>query len=584
MANLPSHSTPQFSSLPRDVLAALSTLLVSMVWVPVASLAVLLLTGVTPFWNPALLCSTIFFFALAGLLFYHFPNRQKLWLILGLLAFTLTAAVICLCFYDAGYDGRWYHADAILALLNGFNPIHTSISGVETVYANHYPKATWYFAAFLIHFTHAYQLGKIYNLLLMLASGLYAFDFFLRHRLYWRDAMLLAAATALTPVAATQIVSYYVDGFFVALLTITILAGVNLLIKPERCDRLLLALTISLLVATKFTGLVYAAVLIVLLLAARTLISRHLPAAQFWRVLSIDLATATSALGFGLLVLGYTPYITNLRQGLSLMYPVIGKDKIDFMSITTPPALLGHGYNAIEKFLISFFAPTQLSSGATIPFKIPFSVHWHEIVCFGDPGVNVAGWGVFFSGLVLSTLALFLVRRAWRRNAPFLLVLLLIAASGFINPESWKARYSPQIGLLPVFFLAAVLCSKAKAQRWNGRLLTQMLCLTLIVNSLLCAGPALAASCFKSKRLNQQFSLAINKNGPGEYWIYRAAEVNVAKLHYEQFSGLRGVVLCGEITPRNQIPPGVGSPVWMNMRNETEATLVKGSCSQPPPY
>jgi hypothetical protein len=75
-----------------------------------------------------------------------------------------------------------YHADAILGLLHGVNPIYGQFSGAEPMWSNHYPKATWYFA------------GKIYNFLLIFAAMAFAVGFFRREGLGARSPWCLASS------------------------------------------------------------------------------------------------------------------------------------------------------------------------------------------------------------------------------------------------------------------------------------------------------------------------------------------------------------------------------------------------------
>jgi hypothetical protein len=74
---------------------------------------------------------------------------------------------------------------------------------------------------------------------------------------------------------------------------------------------------------------------------------------------------------------------------------------------------------------------------------------------FGYPDVRVAGWGPLFGGVVLLTVVgwcMFLLTfrtRKWESGWMWL-ISLAIMVSVFLNTESWWARFSPQLWLVPV--------------------------------------------------------------------------------------------------------------------------------------
>ncbi len=154
-------------------------------------------------------------------------------------------------FYDVAYDSRWYHTDEIMGLVHGVNPIYRQFSAPIPIFSNHYPKATEYFAALVIQTFHNFQVAKIYNLLLVFAVAAYSAEFFRRAGSIGPFSTLLISATALNPVSASQLATFYVDGAFGSSLTLVVMAIVNLSFRPERFDRVLLILATSLAVAIK---------------------------------------------------------------------------------------------------------------------------------------------------------------------------------------------------------------------------------------------------------------------------------------------------------------------------------------------
>jgi hypothetical protein len=154
----------------------------------------LLLTHLRSWERPAELLSLALLGCTEAHLFGKFPRREAIQMIAVLIVLTLAAAAISIWFYDSSDDGRNYHADAILGLLHGVNPIYGQFSGAEPMWSNHYPKATWYFAAVVIHLFDNYQLGKIYNFLLIFAAMAFAVGFFRREGLGARSPWCLASS------------------------------------------------------------------------------------------------------------------------------------------------------------------------------------------------------------------------------------------------------------------------------------------------------------------------------------------------------------------------------------------------------
>jgi hypothetical protein len=165
----------------------------------------------------------------------------------------------------------------------------------------------------------------------------------------------------------------------------------------------------------------------------------------------------------------------------------------------------------------------------------------------------------------------------------------MAAATSYLNPESWWARYVPQLALLPVFLLIPVIL---KGRGWT-RKLAQILGVILLFNTVVSAASAVGASVAKSLKLEHAFAEIARQGGVGEYWAYRnparPGESWVysnpeSKVHYEQFSGHQGIVICAEINAPGAALPQGGFPVGLNMRGATEVTLYPGKCSAGAPF
>jgi hypothetical protein len=581
----------------------LAVFLIATVWLPAVIISLSLLAKMQGDW---VLAETLVIGSLILLwrwLFHTITYREK-WAIFCLLFSTIViGSCFSLFFYDASTDGRWYHADAILGLLHDINPIYAQFPADQPVWSNHYPKATWYFAALLIHASGCYQIGKVYNFLLMFACAFYGADFFRRLGVSRWHSGFLTFALAANPVAVAQMATYYVDGALGSLLALLILASVNIVFKPGALDWIVFILSASLAIGIKFTAIPYLGTIICVLVAIQMLPQKVVTCAISRTPVRIAMY-ALIASCLGILVLGFNPYITNIEQGLNPLYPVLGLNRIDIITPNSPESFLNPSYSRGQKFLISFLGKTLAHSpcdtilvnghraanlGCHEQLKIPFTVSKEELISLGTPEIHIGAWGVFFSGVTLGTLALFLFSRGWRRNAPIMLAVSLVAISGFINPECWWARYVPQISLIPVFLLIPVLQNRKVLVRGGAHIL----CGFLVVNSFLSAAAAAGASFIKSQKLEKSFAMIARNGGAGEYWAYRnpdkpeeswAYRNPDSKVHFEQFSGHQGIRICGEIDAPGPTLPAGGFPVGLNMRGATEVTLYRGNCSAGPPF
>ena len=584
------------------MLSGLALFFLGMVWIPATLIAVSLLTCIPCHWAAAGIGSMTLLALLSRNLFGRLSRQETLLLIAVVLGAIGVCGALSMYFYDGSADGRWYHADAILGLLHGANPIYGVIPATQPVWANHYPKGAWYFSALIIHSFHSYQLGKVYNFLLVLSSGLYAADFFRKSGLTRHSSALFAVAAALTPVTAAQLLTYYVDGALASLLTLAVMATVNLLFRQSRLDRLVFVAASSLAMAIKFTAVPYVAAIVCMSLLLQALPREFRCSLGCRQALKGTIGNAGIACLLGVLVIGFNPYVTNILQGQHPMYPVLGPNKIDIIAVTAPPSFLGSRYNAAEKFTISFFArslafsPCKASAdgenaaipGCHEPMKIPFTATKQEFISQGVPELHIAGWGLFFSGVTLCALALFVFGRHWKSNAPLVFALALIVVTTAMNPVSWWARYVPQFALVPVFLLVAVLRDRQRV----STIIARALCGFLVLDGILAAGAGAGVSFIKSRKLDQALAVVREAAGPGEYWAYRnpprpgrpwAFSNPDSLVHYEQFSGHQGIVICAELDPPEAVLPKGGFPVGLNLRGATEVTLYKGSCSQGPP-
>jgi hypothetical protein len=548
----------------QDVLSFLTLSYLAIVLVPAIVTALLLLLRVATPWAAAQLCLMATLSGLYWLFLHGLSNPQK-WVVLGVFtASVLLAMVVPSFLYNVGWDGVTYHSEAILNLLHGVNPIYKEFEGNYPIWTNYYPKTEWYFAAAMDGTFGRLEMGKAYNIFLIYACGIYSWRFFRVLRLDRSASLLLAATAALNPIAASQVVSFYVDGAMASLLTMLVMSSVSLFRRPNRFDRTIFVAVSAAAVTTKYTGAAYVCVTIALVLMAQALIPLHDNwRARFGAIRSM-LAT-TAILGMAVLLLGFSPYVTNVLKGRSPLYPVAGADKVVVVSAgdSGPSEFFRPNRNRFQNFAASFLAASSEAHGVESPrSKIPFTVHLAEIRASTNPDLRMAGWGVLFSGVFFASLGLYLYARGWRLFPEISFAILLALATSFSNPYGWWARYVPQIALVPILLLVPCFLSRPIVIKH----LAKVIVVLILFNSLLLAVSATESASRGTWRANRSLENIYEQCGAGDYWF----DGNTIPVRYDMLPVYRGVSIHFRRANPTELASGVSLPInLLKGRNDT---------------
>ncbi len=360
--------------------------------------------------------------------------------VLIVLAATAAALGISNAVLDLSWDGLGYHQPAIDDLRHGLNPVYERFT---RIYNEHYPKATWYFGATVYHALHDIQFAKVYQFVLLFAALCYGQHVFRRQSLPVR---LLAALACLNPVALCQLFTFYVDGALASLSAICVFyawrqftAGADDADGPGSAEHALLLMALISLTNLKFTGLVYS--LIVLGFLWLWLWRRR----SFRAARRFALALAVPAL-CGMLVVGYSPYVTNLLQGKHIFHPLAGPEKEDILSYHSPKGFTN--MDRFRKLALGLAARSgHYNFKRAVELKPPFFVTAEEWAAYESPDLRIGGFGPLFSGILLVAL---LVAIRYPAGLSWWTIALLLGLT-LVNPESWWARYVPFFWLLPFF-------------------------------------------------------------------------------------------------------------------------------------
>jgi hypothetical protein len=420
-------------------------------------------------------------------------------LLLGAAAILLTLFVaprVTGWFYDLSWDGRAYHQEAVLRLAEGWNPVRApSGSGMGAdLSVEHYPKGAWTSAAAILVRTGRIERAKCFGLLLMLGSACLSLHALLEWRVPTRVAWALALLAALNPVAVCQGLTFCVDGQMASLLTILIALASLAVRRSHSWVEVGIALAVMGAAGLKFTGGPYAAVL----LSGAWLVSswfRRRPGPRILFVLLVGVALGT-------LVVGFNPYVTNLRDHSHPFYPLRGPGAVDVVTDAMPSNL--RPMNRLGRLATSLISE---SDNEPSPFvttrKRPFTIKRSELAAFDIADARIAGFGPLFSGILLLAL-LALGESAWRApRAAFgtVLAVAVVLASAAINEHAWWARYAPQLWLVPLLVAVGATRLARRPRTW----LAGPLVVAIALDASLVAGRQLLSQIEGTRSVRREF-------------------------------------------------------------------------------
>jgi hypothetical protein len=359
-------------------------------------------------------------------------------------------------FYDISFDGQMYHLEPALQMKAGWNPFRKELPANfnQAIWLNHYGKGVEGPQATIYALTNLIETTKATNFILVIGSFCLCLSLLLRINCFsFRKNILFSILLAFNPVSFYQLLSTYVDGQLSSFLLCFIIVACFLYMDINRYYLLLLAGILIIMVNIKFTAIVFAAVFTIGLLVI-FLLSRG------WAVFRKLLIVTSLSTAFAFGVVGYFPYITNTLHYHDPLYPGIKAVTKDF-SKQMPESFVHR--NRFGKLFISFFAHTDnlhvyLDKNPPLPLKIPFTVNKTDLYNAAKPFVVlIAGFGPFFSGIFISSLILFCLflwrHRQWPNRMAVFGLIITILFSVVLIPESWFARYIPQLWFIPVILL-----------------------------------------------------------------------------------------------------------------------------------
>ena len=446
-------------------------------------------------------------------MYLHKEKKRSTKIFSIILALFILAIAIAICShtYDLTWDGNTYHKLGVGCLKDGWNPIYQNVDeyiesdvkdvgiqddGLNSIWIEHYPKASWIFAANIYLLTNNIEASKILLLLMMYIC----FSIMLNY-LYKKTnivySFLIPLLTVVNPITIVQMFNFYVDGLmgvclYIILFSLIVLSDKELEKEDKNrvCKKeywVTLAISLMLCINLKFTGLVYSAIFCIMFFVLW--MYRAYKKSSIKQYLRKYITYYATVVFISMVVVGFSPYIKNTINQGNPLYPLMGKNKVDIMTHNEPKSFIVR--NSIDKFLTSLFGVSENiqsnSSDKDPQVKIPFVIHDKEMQAYNKPDLRISGFGVWFSGIFVISLGCigYYAYKFYKcKNVEMLYVIVAYTAISailvIITEGSWWARYVPYIYLFPIIALGllCIIDHKGKAKA-----LGTLLFILLIVNS-----------------------------------------------------------------------------------------------------
>lgn len=505
----------------------------------------------------------------------------------GLMLLTiLISVVISQHFRETTSDGQTYHGLALIEFRDGYNPYHSSV-GQAYVATERYPAASWIFGTTLFQLTGRIDSSRAYQFLLLIAATAIVFPVYVQlipdQRAKMMTVSLLTAITVLNPVVTNQLLSFFVDGPLMLVLTILIFQ--TLALRQSADPPILLAFSAAVVLAInlKLSGIAYVGVIIggmwLWFLVADEIIPAlaglqgefaHRVTALF-RAISKPFKTWTMVfLLAGIFAVFFVGYSSYIRNTLNYGSP-FGGFRLDRSNVYSVSTSENTGDNAeesseyLERFkrqfsnwFLSVFSASQTSASPPPRLKWPFTMTVAEIHEFRTPGHRIGGFGPLFSGVVVTAAGVLLaniiagLRKPARSDRHVFVLMGIVLFSAAITSAPYYARYTPQQWLIPV--LVALLAFIANRSRVL-KVLSYLLIAVMLANISIVGGSYFVHQMAETRIMNEELqALAQYQSGGGPPIDVYIKNRHIVQVYLDEY-GInytviydRGLLTCAEPT------------------------------------
>lgn len=392
-------------------------------------------------------------------------------------------------YIDLSWDGNTYHKDAVGLMKNGWNPIYDDYIGfykklnnrdmefigekIETTHGfwqTYYAKATWHIGATFYIITDDIETGKSYNMIIIYTTFVLALSMLYNIRKKIIPSVIIAALLAFNPISVPQMFTYYNDGLLCNLLLLVIFYMTLFTKESESISRkeiyFMLCSILLFLINIKFTGFGYAGVFCFFYYLVYAL--KKYKNKEIKELIKPTIIFAATVI-VSVCIVGFSPYITNLMDKKPIFYPLMGEDKVDIVSYNQPVQFADK--STVFKFAKSLLSETSninKASGLKPETKMPFTLEQYELDILYHPDLRIAGFGPLFSGIIIISaiiITIFSLKMLLQKEKNLIYVIIPIFTTCililFIS-ESWWARYTPYLYIIPIIALVLTMLSNLK--------------------------------------------------------------------------------------------------------------------------
>lgn len=410
---------------------------------------------------------------------YLFVEKSWKKLLIGCLigiVVVIFSTMLCCFAYDWSWDGNAYHKPMTAFLRHGWNPIYQTfydfadeqfplLSSYDSNYLDAYPKGSEIFGACIYAIINNIEAGKSITLISNFAVSFLCYGFLCQIKSIKRwQAAICAIFFAVNPVTVSQAFTYYIDGTMWNIILVCAFACLYLTFAKgghlQRLCLFLIFICINIGFNLKFSAVIFLAAICGSLFAywcVDTLRSRS------WKTESKSLLTRffwlAAAVLSGFCITGASSYVINTVRHRNPFYSIIGDGSNEIITTLMPEPYKDKSH--LYRFVHSLFSKTGYPD-----FKMPFTFHADELRPAAGYDTLVAGWGIFFSGLLLVSCAVLVIALIdFRKKQPkvcqvtLLLGVLQIGLVTVIPGLCWARYY-----VLPLYIpVCALLYLFAKA-------------------------------------------------------------------------------------------------------------------------
>lgn len=405
--------------------------------------------------------------------------------------------------YDLTVDGNSYHKTAIGLMSDGWNPIYESSNNFNSntigklseltrdnkskiaLWIDHYPKASYFIGTVIYSYTGNIESGKCITFLLDISLVLLLLSI-LEDKIGKTKAIIISILVGLNPIVLSQIFTYYVDGLMGILFGIELLLLSNTKIYEKKYDInfIYLLCCCGIFVNLKYTGLLYSG-LIAAIYYFYYIIKNKQNRLEIFKNMTIKFSIIfIIAIGF----IGYSSYIKNTLDHHNPLYPIIGKDKVDIITMMYPDNY--DNMNSFERFINSIYSKTENLSrnNGNTTIKNPLKIYKSEIDSIALPDTRIGGFGPLFGAITTVSIifiCILIIKKIKKDkiiiNENILLFTLSILLSIILVGESWWARYIPQFYYM-IFIITYIFYNNIKNNKIRN-ILTYIILILLLINS-----------------------------------------------------------------------------------------------------